>query len=118
MALWELQKFDSRAGAKKNIRDAINRVATRLGNTPTIYRKCYVHPEIPSSYIDGALLLEVKECVTGELRDGLSDLTPVEAAVLALLQARLGATLKDKLTACDAAQDCAASLRVGSPFFL
>ena len=40
LALQEFQKFDSQAGAKKNIREAIKRVAARLGNTPTICRKC------------------------------------------------------------------------------
>ncbi len=35
LALHEFQKFDSQAGAKKNIREAIQRVAARLGNTPT-----------------------------------------------------------------------------------
>jgi hypothetical protein len=104
MALWELQNFDSRAGAKTNIRDAIDRVATRLGNTPTICRKCYIHPEILSSHIEGALLLKVKKCVASELRDGLPDLTPVEAAVVALLQTRLGASLKETIR-------CSARLR-------
>jgi len=99
MALSEFQKFDSQAGAKKNIREAINRVATRLGNTPTICRKCYVHPEILTTYIEGLLLLEVKDRVEAELRDDLSGLKPEEAAVLTLLQARLSMTLKDKLGA-------------------
>ena len=49
------------AKAKKNIRAAIERVAARLGNTPTICRKCYIHPEVLNSYLDGALLLEIKE---------------------------------------------------------
>jgi DNA topoisomerase-1 len=110
MALWEFRKFDSQAGAKRNIRDAIHRVATRLGNTPTVCRKCYVHPEILSSYIEGSLLLEVKEGVESELQDDLSNLTPCEAAVLALLQSRLDASLKEKLTASVVAQDCAPSL--------
>jgi DNA topoisomerase-1 len=99
MALSEFQKFDSQAGAKKNIRDAINRVAARLGNTPTICRKCYVHPEILTTYIEGSLLLEVKNRVEAELRDDLAGLKPEEAAVLTLLQTRLSITLEDKLGA-------------------
>ena len=63
MALQEFEKFDSQAGAKKNIKEAIQRVAARLGNTPTICRKCYIHPEILTTYIEGSLLLEVKEKV-------------------------------------------------------
>jgi DNA topoisomerase-1 len=99
LALQEFEKFDNQAGAKKNIRDAIKSVAARLGNTPTICRKCYIHPEILNTYIEGSLLIEVKEKVEAELRDDLPGLTPEEAAVLSLLQARLSVTLKDKLVA-------------------
>ena len=97
MALHEFSKFDSRAGAKRNIREAINRVAARLGNTPTICRKCYVHPEILSTYVEGSLLLEVKQKVEAELRKNLAGLKPEEAAVLTLLRTRLSTTLEDKL---------------------
>lgn len=98
MALSEFQKFDSQSGAKRNVRDAIQKVASRLGNTPTICRKCYVHPEILTTYVEGSLLIEVKEKVEEELRD-LAALGPEEVAVLALLRARLNMTLKDKLKA-------------------
>jgi DNA topoisomerase I len=97
LALQEFEKFDSQAGAKRNIRDAIQKVAARLGNTPTICRKCYIHPEIIATYVEGSLLLEVKGEVEKELRDGLATLMPEEAAVLALLRNRLSLTLKDKL---------------------
>jgi DNA topoisomerase I len=99
MALQELERFDTRAGAKRNIRNAIQKVAARLGNTPTICRKCYVHPEIITTYIEGSLLLAVKDKVEEELRDDLATLRPEEAAVLALLQEGLSLTLKDKLEA-------------------
>jgi DNA topoisomerase I len=97
LALQEFEKFDSQASAKRNIRDAIERVAARLGNTPTICRKCYIHPEIFASYAEGSLLLEIKEQVEAELREDLATLRPEEAAVLALLQTRLSKTLKSKL---------------------
>jgi DNA topoisomerase I len=93
MALQEFDAFDNQAAAKKNIRDAIARVAARLGNTPTICRKCYIHPEVFSCYSEGALLLEIKEKVEAELREDLASLRPEEAAVLALLQARLSRSL-------------------------
>ena len=92
MALQEFETFDSQAKAKKNVRAAIERVASRLGNTPTICRKCYVHPEILSSYAEGALTLEVEGPVEAELRDDLASLKPEEAAVLGLLEARLERT--------------------------
>src|SRR5712672_2654654 len=89
MALRELQSFDSAAQAKRNLRAAIERVAARLGNTPTICRKCYVHPEVLSSYMDGNLLLEIKSELEGDLRNALTGLKPEEAAVLAMLRSRL-----------------------------
>jgi DNA topoisomerase I len=97
LALKEFETFDSQASAKKNLRAAIESVASRLGNTPTICRKCYIHPEILSSYTEGALLLEVKQQAESELRDDLGSLKPEEAAVLSLLEARLSRTLSGQL---------------------
>jgi DNA topoisomerase-1 len=97
LALQEFEAFDSQAGAKKNLRAAIERVASRLGNTPTICRKCYIHPEVLSAYTEGALLLEIKEQVEAKLREDLGALKPEEAAVLALLEARLSRTLGGQL---------------------
>ena len=94
MALSEFERFDSQALAKKNVRAAIERVAARLGNTTTICRKCYIHPEILNSYLDGALLEEIEGDVEAELREDLARLRPEEAAVLALLNRRL----KDEIT--------------------
>jgi DNA topoisomerase-1 len=95
LALRELEGFDSAAKAKKNIRIAVERVASRLGNTPTICRKCYIHPELISSYLEGSLLLEIKSEAEAELRDKIAGLTPEEAAVLATLRARLSEKLAD-----------------------
>ncbi|BCM85611.1 DNA topoisomerase IB [Methylobacterium indicum] len=89
MALREFEAFDSEAMAKRNVRTAIERVAERLGNTPTICRKCYVHPEILDCYLEGELLLRVKDEVQAALRDDIATLRPEETAVLALLQGRL-----------------------------
>ena len=60
-----------------------------LGNTPTICRKCYVHPEVLNSYIDGNLVLQLKSKAESELRGDVESLNPEEAAVLALLRRRL-----------------------------
>jgi DNA topoisomerase-1 len=89
LALRELEGFDSAAKAKKNIRTAIEQVASRLGNTPTICRKCYVHPELISTYLEGSLLLEIKSEAESELCEKIAGLTPEEAAVLATLRTRL-----------------------------
>jgi DNA topoisomerase-1 len=97
LALQEFEAFDTKATVKKNVKSAIERVAQRLGNTPTICRKCYVHPEIIGSYEQGELLLDIKEKVESELREDLHALKPEEAAVLSLLEARLKRTLEDQL---------------------
>ena len=89
MALNELESFDSAAQAKRNLRAAIEKVSARLGNTPTICRKCYVHPEVLNSYMDGDLVLELKSKAESELRGAIGSLKPEEAAVLALLRGRL-----------------------------
>jgi DNA topoisomerase-1 len=46
LALQEIETFGSQTQAKKNVVSAIERVAERLGNTPSVCRKCYVHPVI------------------------------------------------------------------------
>ena len=89
MALNELERFDSATQAKRNLRTAIEKVAARLGNTPTICRKCYVHPEVLNSYMDGDLVLQPKSKAESELGGAIGSLKPEEAAVLALLRRRL-----------------------------
>ena len=91
IALKEVEAFDSAAQAKRNVRAAIETVAKRLGNTPAICRKCYVHPEILNAYLDGALVRELARRSEKILREKVSGLEPEEAAVLALLRARLKA---------------------------
>jgi DNA topoisomerase-1 len=88
-ALQEFESFDSETQARKNIVQAIERVAERLGNTPSVCRKCYVHPEIIDAYMEGTTTHAVRELVEQEMAQGLSDLSPEEAAVMALLQQRL-----------------------------
>jgi len=41
--------------AKKKMRDAIEVAAKKLGNTPAICRKCYVHPAVLEAYASGAM---------------------------------------------------------------
>jgi DNA topoisomerase-1 len=95
LALDECQQFDSQAQAKKNIVQAIEHVAKKLGNTPTICRKCYVHPDVISSYLDGMTAGRLKEQVRDNLVQEMHALSPEEAAVLALLQQRLQQEQKD-----------------------
>jgi DNA topoisomerase-1 len=89
LALHEFEQFDSEAQARKNIVRAIESVAERLGNTPTICRKCYVHPAVLESYLDGTIAEALRERTERELTEDLHSLSSEEGAVLALLQQRL-----------------------------
>jgi DNA topoisomerase-1 len=89
MALEEFEKFDSKAQRKRNIVRAIEHVAERLGNTPSVCKKCYVHPLVLDSYLDGTMLDTLKQRAQAEMKESLDKLRPEEAAVLGLLQQRL-----------------------------
>ncbi len=89
MALQAFEAVDSQAAAKRNVKQAIERVAARLGNTVTICRKCYIHPQVLDGYLNGNLVLQVQAEARAELRDALGSLQPEEAAVLAMLVSRL-----------------------------
>ncbi|QIR86127.1 DNA topoisomerase IB [Paracoccus sp. AK26] len=89
LALMEYEKCDSQAAAKRNIREAIERVASRLGNTPTICRKCYVHPQVIDAYLADELKLELREEIEDDLQQ--SGLRPEERQVLEFLKKRLKA---------------------------
>jgi DNA topoisomerase-1 len=88
-ALKDLATFDSQAAAKKNIVSAVKSVSSRLGNTPSVCRKCYVHPQVFDAYLDGHLVATLQQRAEAELRENLPSLSSEEAAVLMLLRDRL-----------------------------
>jgi DNA topoisomerase-1 len=88
-ALQELKEFYTRAQAKKNVIAAVESVAKRLGNTRAVCRKCYIHPTVIETYLQGSLMENLSKKAGEELSKKLGKLPPEEAAVLALLQKRL-----------------------------
>jgi DNA topoisomerase I len=48
--------FTSQRQAKKNVVRAVESVAERLRNTVAVCRKCYIHPAIIESYLNGSLV--------------------------------------------------------------
>jgi DNA topoisomerase-1 len=78
--------------AKRNIAAAIKAVADRLGNTPAVSRKAYVHPAILEGYLDGELARTLRRNVERELRGAEPTLTDEEAQVLRFLERRLAKT--------------------------
>jgi DNA topoisomerase I len=54
-ALAALEPVENVRYAKRNITTAVQRVAARLGNTPAVCRRCYIHPAVLEAYIEGDL---------------------------------------------------------------
>ena len=51
IALNKQEEFETKKQAKSNIKTAICAVAELLGNTPSVCRKCYIHPVIVEAYL-------------------------------------------------------------------
>ena len=64
-------------------------MAKILGNTPTVCRKCYVHPVVLESYLDGDMIEGLKQKTEEALSENLEDLRAEEAAVMSFIQAKL-----------------------------
>ena len=73
---------ESASHAKKVVVSAVRIVAARLGNTPAVARKSYIHPAVLEAYVDGRL-----GEAFADVRAGSIGLAPEERAVLALLDA-------------------------------
>ena len=89
IALQEFEAFHTGQEARGNVTRAIEAVAKMLGNTPAICRKCYVHPAVLDSYLDGTLAETLKQRAGQKLAESLHELNPEEAAVMVLLHERL-----------------------------
>lgn len=75
----------TKAEAARTVRAVVEAVSAILGNTPTVCRKCYVHPAVIEGYFDGTLRLRIKEAATEEP----GCLSPEEQAVLRFLKRSL-----------------------------
>jgi DNA topoisomerase-1 len=93
-ALHELGRVSSSAARKRHIVQAVERVAKRLGNTKAVCRRCYVHPAVFDSYLDGVTIDVVASRARRMMSNGSGRLSRIEAAVLALLQQRLARDTK------------------------
>jgi DNA topoisomerase-1 len=84
-ALGAMESAASGGRARRNVVCAMEAVASRLGNTPAICRKSYVHPAVVDAYLDGSLAARLRRRTAAARTDGLR---PEEARVLALLIAK------------------------------
>jgi len=55
LAILALADQEQESPTKKAQVEAIKQVARRLGNTPAVCRKCYIHPAVLERYLDGGL---------------------------------------------------------------
>jgi len=78
LTLADLPSVETAVDAKKNVIEAIKLVAQRLGNTPAVCRKSYVHPSIIDQYLEAGPLKPLASRTGG--------LQSEEKAVLRLLE--------------------------------
>lgn len=81
-ALGEAPPWESEAEAKHRLTEAVSAVAGLLGNTPTICRRCYIHPEVTAAYLE-APFSPTRARAGGEL-------SAPERAALSFLRRRIG----------------------------
>ncbi len=83
LALEALRKVAQRNpdNPTQHVTEMVKQVAQRLGNTPAICRKCYIHPAVVDAFLTGELV----GCKRPRKRKGMS---PEEVALLQFLQAR------------------------------
>ncbi len=83
------EPFASPTEAKRNIVAAIKSVACRLGNTPSVCRKCYIHPAVLEAYLDGDTIDSANRKLDREIAEHTTALRDEERALVDLLQQRL-----------------------------
>ena len=94
--LSEFEPWTTATQAKKNVVEAIKRVAERLGNTPSVCRKCYVHPAVLEHYLSDlpaaeakSKIAEVKHEIEAEIQEHTHALRDEERTLLSLLEQKL-----------------------------
>lgn len=94
--LLESTEGESAGPTKKNVVAAIESVAKKLGNTPSICRKCYVNPAVVDSYLDGSLIRLMRRKSQLKRRGIAAELLPEEAAVLGVLEDLVQSKMEDR----------------------
>jgi DNA topoisomerase I len=80
--------FTSQTARKRFVAEAVGRVASRLGNTKAVCRRCYIHPAVIEAFEDGDTIAALVRA--GRSRPGRAgQLSADETAVVKLLAGRL-----------------------------
>ncbi len=83
-----MEPFDTDSQAKKNVVAAIKAVAEKLGNTPAVCRKAYIHPAVLEAYLGGLDKGQAKKELDSEIAKHQRALHEEEVALLQLLAQR------------------------------
>ncbi len=87
--LAELGRAENEKQAKRNIVRAVQKVADRLGNTPTVCRGSYIHPLVIKRYIQGHTLDEFRPRKSRFIRRNQPEYEVEELALMRLLRAEV-----------------------------
>ena len=87
--LSEIGAYENQTEAKKNVVEAIKHVASKLGNTPSVCRKCYVHPAVLQAYLGGLTFESARKELDKEIEHEAGVLREEEQAFLRLLEQRV-----------------------------
>jgi DNA topoisomerase-1 len=87
--LREFESFASETEAKKNVVRAIASVAERLGNTPSVCKKCYVHPAVIACYLGGEMSTAFEKRIEQQAANSHHALREEELDLIHLLESRM-----------------------------
>ncbi|AZA51567.1 DNA topoisomerase IB [Chryseobacterium sp. G0201] len=86
IAFKEIGYAESNTEYKKKVKEALEMVASHLGNTSTVCRKYYVHPLVINLYENNTIKKYLDELEQIEENDGKAGLTHEEKLVLKILE--------------------------------
>lgn len=86
LAFKEIGLAETSTAIKKNVVEALDKVASHLGNSRSICKKYYVHPSIISLYESRELEKYFKQLDKLEKNDGKSGLTKDEKVIMKILE--------------------------------
>jgi DNA topoisomerase I len=84
-SLAELGRHEDEKQIKKNIVKAVKDVAEQLGNTPTVCRGSYIHPDVIKYYEAGVTIEDFRPRKARRIRRVEADYEPEEKALLRML---------------------------------
>ncbi|MCR6721072.1 MAG: hypothetical protein NVV59_12465 [Chitinophagaceae bacterium] len=82
-----LQQYNTEMGGERNLQDMLKYVSERLGNTPTVCRKYYIHPQLITIYEKGGSMTHPSLTTHTQLF-GKKGLSKIEKLLLRILKTK------------------------------